>query len=233
MNWYKKATLELSREERDKINDDFIKELSEEYLKVWTPIDSSFIHEVSYNENTKILRVKIRSQGTIKTYKFINVPKNVYDNFMAAPSKGNFFNNIIKRRFDNTRVASQLHDEHIDLEKLSPDERYGDEFDNYVSIGHTWKKGKPVDIWAIDNNGEIFSKESFNPQGDTHPEILGFKSDVYNTYLAYGRVEHNENGIDICSLLIQKSNSDKLIWIKELLKERFGKNIIIKVFFDY
>lgn len=111
MNWYKKAILELSREERDKINDDFIKELSEEYLKTWTPVDSSFVHEVSYNENSRILRVKIRSQGTIRTYKFINVPKNVYDNFMSAPSKGNFFNNIIKRKFDNTRVASQLHDD--------------------------------------------------------------------------------------------------------------------------
>lgn len=233
MNWYKIAILERSQEERDKINDDFIKELTDEYRKVWTPIDSSFIHEVSYNENSRILRVKIRNQGTIRTYKFINVPKNIYDNFMAAPSKGNFFNNIIKRRFDNTRVASQLHDDPIDLEKLSPDDRWGDEYDNYVSIGHKWIKGKPVDIWAIDNNGEIFSKESFNPQGDTHSGILDLKSDIYDAYLAYGRVEHREDGTDICSLLIQKSNSDKLIWIKELLRERFGRNIIIKAFFDY
>lgn len=108
MNWYKIATLDLSREERDKINDEFIKELNEEYRKKWTPVDSSFIHEVNYNETSGILKVKIRTGGTIRTYSFVGVPKRVYDNFMAAPSKGTFFNTIIKRRYDNIKVAKIL-----------------------------------------------------------------------------------------------------------------------------
>jgi len=48
MNWYKKA-INISQEERDRINDELINKLNIEYNKEWTTVNSSFINEVSYN----------------------------------------------------------------------------------------------------------------------------------------------------------------------------------------
>jgi len=106
MNWYKKA-INISQEERDRINDELINELNIEYNKEWTPVNSSFINEVSYNENSKILKVKIKTGGFIKQYTFPNIPQDIYDKFMEAPSKGNFFNTIIKRKYDHLKTASK------------------------------------------------------------------------------------------------------------------------------
>jgi len=210
MNWYKIAILERSQEERDKINDDFIKELTDEYRKVWTPVDSSFVHEVSYNENSKILKVKIRSQGTIRTYKFINVPKNIYDNFMAAPSKGNFFNNIIKRKFDNKRVASY--------------------YDSYIDIGHHPKGNETeVSIWGMDRHGNITSKSTKDSFSEGHDafELVSEESEI-----ASGRFDHETKE---CSIVINSQYYCKLYersieWIKSLLKEHFGNDITMVQF---
>ena len=63
MNWYKtylKVSNILSQEERDKINDDFIKEISDEYRKLWVPINSSLIREISYNEQTKYFSSEVK-----------------------------------------------------------------------------------------------------------------------------------------------------------------------------
>ena len=82
-NWYKKAQeFEVSSDEEVSLN------------PRWIPVDSSFITHVSYNENLEIFEVKLRN-GTQYTY--INVPKDVYNDFMDAESKGRFFNDVIKK----------------------------------------------------------------------------------------------------------------------------------------
>ena len=85
MNWYKKA-------QTDDISDE---ELDEIVRPRWVPVDSSFIDEAAYSEEARILEVKIKGQ----VYMHDNVPKSVWDAFMASDSKGTFYNQVIKKRY--------------------------------------------------------------------------------------------------------------------------------------
>ncbi len=84
MNWYKIAK-ELTEQE--------YQELSK---SKWEPVDSSFITEMAYYELAGVLEVKLKSGNK---YTFMNVPKNIYKRFQKAPSKGQFFNNIIRKNY--------------------------------------------------------------------------------------------------------------------------------------
>ena len=117
MNWYKtskdhKASQEdevhllewpTSKDEqarRDKINDEVIKEISEELKKSkWQDVDSSFIDKIVYYESAKVLEVQIKG----KQYAYFDVPKQTYQNFLKAPSKGKFFNEVILPRYKKNR----------------------------------------------------------------------------------------------------------------------------------
>lgn len=85
MNWYKKARKE------DKIGE-LIEELDRE--DKWTSVESSFITHVAYYEPLGMLELKMKNNIT---YPFVDVPKEVYDGFMSAPSKGKYFNDVIKQ----------------------------------------------------------------------------------------------------------------------------------------
>ena len=87
-NWYKLAQEE--KEENIENDIDFL-------LKdPWEPVDSSFILSIAYYKNSDILEIKMKNG---KKYTFMGVPENIYEEFKAAPSKGKFFNEIIKKRF--------------------------------------------------------------------------------------------------------------------------------------
>ena len=142
MNWYKtylKVSNILSQEERDKINDDFIKEISDEYRKLWVPINSSLIREISYNEQTKILKVHLTN--SYKTYSFPNISKETYEAFLNSPSKGIFFNNL--RRKTVTAEIEPINDDKSLEEK---------------SLKELEDEQKPLGVEAyttIGNNGNI------------------------------------------------------------------------------
>lgn len=65
-------------------------------------VSSSNIAAVEYNENEQILKVRFHKGGT---YAYYNVPKNIYLELMAAPSKGIYHKNHIKYSFPYRRIG--------------------------------------------------------------------------------------------------------------------------------
>lgn len=61
-------------------------------------VSSSAIRQIEFDELTHRLYVTFTS-GSIYTY--YGVPRNVYERFMRAPSKGTFFNDYIKDRYSS------------------------------------------------------------------------------------------------------------------------------------
>ena len=58
------------------------------------PVSSSDISAIGYNSEAAILQVDFIKSGS---YEFHGVPEDVYDGFMAASSKGKYFNEMIKK----------------------------------------------------------------------------------------------------------------------------------------
>lgn len=66
------------------------------------PVASSNIESVGYDAPSETLEVEFHG-GTI--YQYYNVPEGLYDQLMAAPSKGQFFNTYIKNSYPYSRVG--------------------------------------------------------------------------------------------------------------------------------
>jgi hypothetical protein len=61
-----------------------------------TPVSSSFIEGLDYDESSQTLTVYFKSGGS---YDY-TVPKDVYTAFLAAPSKGRYFRTVIKGTYE-------------------------------------------------------------------------------------------------------------------------------------
>jgi KTSC domain len=59
-----------------------------------TPVQSSTIASVGYEEETSTLEVGFNN-GTI--YQYFGVPKHIYEGLMNASSKGSYLNQYVKR----------------------------------------------------------------------------------------------------------------------------------------
>ncbi|RYF47695.1 MAG: KTSC domain-containing protein [Cytophagaceae bacterium] len=57
------------------------------------PVHSSFIASVGYNEEHGFLKVAMKDGSE---YHYLNIPRPVFDAFLAAPSHGQFFNECIR-----------------------------------------------------------------------------------------------------------------------------------------
>ncbi|MBU1693906.1 MAG: KTSC domain-containing protein [Verrucomicrobia bacterium] len=57
-------------------------------------VESTLVQQVGYDPATQTLTVKLVTDGSV--YEYFGVPQEVYDQFMAAESKGNFFSKNIK-----------------------------------------------------------------------------------------------------------------------------------------
>ena len=66
----------------------------------FTPIESSNIESVGYDENTSSLYVKYPSG----TYKYDGVGKSVYESLLTSPSKGRFMNENIKGQYQYSKI---------------------------------------------------------------------------------------------------------------------------------
>ena len=82
MSWYKKSITQQDIEEFTRPK--------------WIPVDSSFIAFVAYYKPLQIFEVKMKNG---KEYTFNKVPEFIYEGLMLAPSKGEFFNRVIKNRY--------------------------------------------------------------------------------------------------------------------------------------
>lgn len=60
------------------------------------PVNSTAIESIGYDAQTRRMKIKF-IQG--ETYTFCNVPQSVFDNFLKASSKGTYYNDYIKDKF--------------------------------------------------------------------------------------------------------------------------------------
>jgi len=64
-------------------------------------VDSSNIEAIGYDEDAQELHVRFLSGATDA---YLNVPRQVFDDLMYAPSKGSFLNREIKTVFQFVRL---------------------------------------------------------------------------------------------------------------------------------
>ena len=60
------------------------------------PVNSSNVAAIGYCDVCRVLQVDFSNR---KRYRYQDVPSQVFDNFLAAPSKGRFLNSVIKSVF--------------------------------------------------------------------------------------------------------------------------------------
>ena len=65
-------------------------------------VNSSSIRSIGYDRSTDTLEVEFVN-GSI--YQYYDVPDNIYENFMVAPSKGQFFNTYVRNYYLYDRVG--------------------------------------------------------------------------------------------------------------------------------
>ncbi len=61
------------------------------------PVDSSFIASAGYDADTQVLSIQMVNSSDI--YNYQDVPQAIYDDFLAAESKGAFYVENIKGQF--------------------------------------------------------------------------------------------------------------------------------------
>jgi hypothetical protein len=67
---------------------------------IFTPVESSNIISVGYDETTSSMYVKYPSG----IYKYDDVDKSVYESLLTSTSKGRFMNENIKGQYNYSRV---------------------------------------------------------------------------------------------------------------------------------
>jgi len=67
-----------------------------------TPIESSTLASVGYDESSDLLQVEFRSRAV---YRYFAVPAAVHEALLAATSKGSYFNQAIRGQYRFVRVG--------------------------------------------------------------------------------------------------------------------------------
>lgn len=62
---------------------------------------STSIRSIGYDSNSRMLEVEFTNQSV---YDYSDVPASVYQRFIAAPSKGRFFDSYIKNLYRTRRI---------------------------------------------------------------------------------------------------------------------------------
>lgn len=63
------------------------------------PVESTFIECIGYDEATQTLALQMRN--CLDVYHYLNVPETVFDEFLKAGSKGGFFVENVKDKFEH------------------------------------------------------------------------------------------------------------------------------------
>lgn len=66
------------------------------------PVESTAMTSVGYDSAEKLLEIQFKNGGAIR--QFYGVPQELFDEFMAAESLGEFFNTNIHGKFEEKRV---------------------------------------------------------------------------------------------------------------------------------
>jgi membrane peptidoglycan carboxypeptidase len=71
-------------------------------------VDSSSIVSIGYDEDQKILEVELprrEKEKQRRIYQYLNVPPKVHKAFMAAESKGRYYDENVKTRYKHREVT--------------------------------------------------------------------------------------------------------------------------------
>jgi hypothetical protein len=66
-----------------------------------TAVTSSNIRSIGFEPESETLEVEFKSGGL---YQYANVPKSLFDRFMAASSKGRFFDQYVRDKFRTRKI---------------------------------------------------------------------------------------------------------------------------------
>ncbi len=64
-------------------------------------VNSSNLYSVEYNKENKTLEVEFNKGGV---YQYSNVPESVFNQLMAAPSKGSYLYHNIRDQYDTKKI---------------------------------------------------------------------------------------------------------------------------------
>jgi hypothetical protein len=67
-----------------------------------TSVSSSNIRSIGYDEASQTLEVEFKSSGI---YQYSAVANNLFEQFIAAPSKGRYFDQNIREKFRTVKVG--------------------------------------------------------------------------------------------------------------------------------
>lgn len=67
------------------------------------PVVSKNLLSVGYNANTRTMRIEFK-QGTF--YDYFNVPPEVFQQVMSAPSKGKLFHSAIRGKYEFLKIEA-------------------------------------------------------------------------------------------------------------------------------
>ena len=68
-----------------------------------TAVESSTLATVAYDDARELLQLQFRSRAT---YQYFGVPATVHAALLCAPSKGSYFNRVIRGRFPYSLVSN-------------------------------------------------------------------------------------------------------------------------------
>jgi hypothetical protein len=68
-----------------------------------TAVESSTLATVAYDRNRELLQLEFNS-GAL--YQYFGVPVVVHEALLRAPSKGSYFNHVIRGRFPYSRIVN-------------------------------------------------------------------------------------------------------------------------------
>ncbi|WP_255197763.1 KTSC domain-containing protein [Halorarius litoreus] len=66
-----------------------------------TPVSSSNLSSVGYDADTQTLEIEF-NDGSV--YQYSNVPTNIYEGLISAPSHGKYFHRNIRDSFNYTQI---------------------------------------------------------------------------------------------------------------------------------
>jgi hypothetical protein len=68
-----------------------------------TAVDSTTLRTVGYDAERRLLQLEFQNRSL---YQYFDVPEVVYEELMQAPSKGTYFNQCIRSKFEVVRLKA-------------------------------------------------------------------------------------------------------------------------------
>lgn len=68
-------------------------------------VDSTSLEMIAFDADRQTLQIRFRDQTA---YRYLDVPVEVYQALLSAPSKGSYFNRAVRGRFVHVRLGVSL-----------------------------------------------------------------------------------------------------------------------------